>query len=270
MNCKITYLLIYMVSIISPFAVEADGIRLYKIREAGDALDLSIRQELNRSTSIGVQWLKANRNSDNSWGDSNKLSTTAICTLALASVDSESLPPQAAAGRDWIIKKSSANTPTNFYDIIWSTTALLVTGSGIGATGITAELSFDKLCQPDAEFNAIESALRREIIIGLNLKKPDASFNRESENHYQALTEKIIPDEQQMLRMWLDARVINRIGSGNLINAQGESVAWRRILAKKIISSQSIDPKGGGFWRGQNRQQTIQNTATAILISKEL
>jgi len=270
MNCKITYLFIYMVVIISPFAVEADGIQLHKIREASDSLDLSIQQELTRSTSIGVQWLTANRNSDNSWGDSNKLSTTAICTLALASIDSESLPPQAAAGRDWIIKKSSANTPTNFYDIVWSTTALLVTGSNRGATKITIQQSFDKLCQPDAELNAIESALRREIITGLNLKDPDESFIRASKKHYQMLTEKIIPDEQQMLQMWLDARVINRIGSGNLINAQGKSMAWRRIMAKKIISSQSIDPKGGGFWRGQNRQQTIQNTATAILISKEL
>ena len=106
--------------------------------------------------------------------------------------------------------------------------------------------------------------------MGFNLQEPDQTSRDNSKNHLVKLSYKLNVDRTQMLPMWLNARVINREGNGTLINNAGQRVDWRRIYAQKIISSQKIDPQGGGFWQRQNSVPCLYKTALAILISKEL
>ena len=266
MNSKfiIITLLPYIYLTFSAFA-DSD-ISLHKIRESGDSLDISIQQELNRASGLGIQWINGRQNIDGSWGESNKLVTTAICALALVSTGDKSLTPQVESGMQWITAHSSQCTLTNFSIIAWTTAAYLVTGT----PGCTIELHYSKIKTQDDRLTSTESAIRREIILGLRLMEPNESLRKNAAAHYQKTSHKLNTDTQQMLQMWLDARVINRSGGGQLIDNQGRRVDWRRIFAQKIISSQLIDPQTGGFWQGVNPSQNIQNTALAILISKEL
>jgi hypothetical protein len=163
----------------------------------------------------------------------------------------------------WISDHYPENTLTNFQDIIWTTVAFTVTG----IPRHTVEQHYRK---SKNHLTESESILRSEIALSLKLNEPDSSDYTELKKYYVKLTNKLHIDPQQMLQMWLDARVINRSGKGQLNDKQGEIVDWRRMFAEKIISSQIIDAQKGGLWRGINSSQNIQNTALAILISKEL
>ena len=266
MNSKfiIITLLTYIYLTFSAFT--DSSIPLHKIRESGDSLDISIQQELNRATELGIQWLKVHQNKDGSWNESNKLVTTAICTMALFSTSDKSLTPQIESGMQWITSNSCQCSVTNFSIIAWTTAASIITRT----PGCTVKLHSNKIKNPDNQLTAVESAVRREILLGLRLMEPNKSLRKDATIHYKKLSHKLNTNTQQMLQMWLDARVINREGGGQLINNQGQRVDWRHIFAQKIISSQIIDHQGGGLWQSVNYSENIQNTALAILILKEL
>jgi len=246
--------------------LSGEGIPVHKLREAGDSLDISIMQELNRSADIGVQWIIARQNSNGSWGLTNQIETTAICILALASQNDQASAVHSQSAIQFLQQNFSKNNLTNFSAIAWTTAAFIVTG----AQECPAGLNSCKIKNPDTPLSATELTLRREIILGLNLSDADESSLKTSQERYTDLTMQFNSAQKEMFPMWLDARVINREGNGQLITSQGQRIDWRRIFAQRIISSQKTDPQGGGFWLDLKSKPSLRNTALAILISKEL
>ncbi|MFA7172054.1 MAG: hypothetical protein WC340_01360 [Kiritimatiellia bacterium] len=242
------------------------GLPLRKFRESGDSLDISIQQELDRAVDLGVNWIKTQQNTDGSWGGFSKLETTALCALAFASQNNLKLTNTLHAALQYIEERSSVQPLTNFSAVVWSAAALRVTGT----TGCAAERNCAWLKEPKLALSPVDVILQRELLLGLALLEPEDTVLAASQEYYKSLAHQLTAGNTSMLQMWLDARVINRVGRGQLVKAQGQRVDWRRIFARKIISTQKIDPLGGGFWNGINDSQVLQNTALAILISKEL
>ncbi len=239
---------------------------LHHIRAAGDALDISIQQELDRASALGVQWIRERQNPDGSWGLSNAVETTALCVVALASRNDPALSAHIRSALQSLRTRTLQNTETNFSAIAWTALAMLVAEP----PGCTAESCLRRLRNPETTLTTAEAALRDEIILGSATPEGGELSRQPSRTRYAAAALMLNCDAARMLPMWLDARVINREGQGQLVTAQGERVDWRRIFARKIISTQKIDPQGGGFWQGPTPSQTVINTALALLISKEL
>lgn len=250
------------------FSVLAEqGLPLRKFRESGDSLDISIQQELDRAVDLGVVWIKTKQSSDGSWGVSNKLETTALCTLALASQGDLTLSNILHAALQYLEESSKEQNPSNFPAIAWRAAALRVTG----ATGCATEQSCALFENSETPPLFIDAILRRELLLGLGLREQEEVLQAESQEHYNYLARQLDAETAcDLLQMWLNARVINRVGKGQILNPQGQKVDWRRISTRKIISTQKIDLSGGGFWEGSDETQILQNTALAILISKEL
>ncbi|MDD2600400.1 MAG: hypothetical protein PHO37_14455 [Kiritimatiellae bacterium] len=247
-------------------AAAEKGIPLRKFRESGDSLDISIQQEVERVVDLGVGWIKARQSADGGWGVSNQLETAALCTLALASQNNPDLTNTLQAALQYIEARFHEQSLTNFTAVAWSAAALRVTGTA----GRAAELSSAWLKNPRTPLSTVESALQCELLLGLALLEAEETTLAASQERYNALAHQLNVEGATLLRMWLDARVINRAGQGQLLKIHGQRVDWRGTFARKIISTQKIDPSGGGFWSGLNSSQTLQNTALAILISKEL
>lgn len=247
-------------------AMAEQGLALRKFRETGDSLDLSIQQELNRAVDLGVRWIKTKQSKDGSWGVSNKVETTALCALGLASQNDLTLTNTLPAALQYLKNSSQERASTNFPAVAWTAAVLLVTDTA----GCAAETTCNQIKDFQAPLSCINSTLRREMILGLRPLDQEEVLMAASQEHYDSLAHQLDAKSTVMLQMWLDARVINRVGKGQLLNTQGQRVDWRRIFAREIISTQKIDPLAGGYWLGVDDSQILQNTALAILISKEL
>lgn len=265
MNLKIIIIHGFLSIGICLSAAAGKGLPLRKFREPGDSLDISIQQEVDRAVDLGIGWIQAQQNIDGSWGWSNKLETTAICALALASQSNLELTNTLHAALHYIVSRSGEQRFEDFSAIAWSAAALRITGT----TGCATEQSCAWLKNPKAPLLPVDASLQRELVLGLDLLEPDEAELAASQVHYSLLAQELNAENIGMLQMWLDARVINRVGKGQLIN-HGQRVDWRRVFARKIISTQKIEPLGGGFWSGASNSKVLQNTALAILILKEL
>lgn len=266
MNFKINTILRLLLVFTGLAGIAQQSLPLRKFREPGDSLDISIQQELDRAVDLGIGWIKTKQSLEGSWGVCSKLETTALCALALASQNDLTLSDTLQAAVQYIKRIPEDQSPTNFSAVAWSAAALRVTAT----TGCIAEQNCARLEKPEVPLSALDTILRREMLLGLCLLEPDEALLTASKEHYSSLARQLDTEGSAMLQMWLDARVINRVGEGQLLNTQGQRVDWRRIFARKIISTQKIDVIGGGFWPGVNDSMTLQNTALAILISKEL
>lgn len=257
MNCKIRDTICWIVLPLLAVLAE-ESITLHKFREPGDSLDISIRQELNRSTSIAVEWLRNKQSDEGYFGSKSSVDCTALCIIALRSVDNQPYSNQVAKAVEWLKRNCGPAAATNMQTTAWCYAAF-----------ITSPLPF-----ADTEFT---EAARTRLLSAIHKKDPYIDLYVEllnsttlssispSEKRLESLKDAFNSEIHPPLEMWINARIINRWTAGRIINPEGNRIDWRRIYARKLISSQRIDPEGGGYWPGPTRDKSIYNTALAIL-----
>ena len=236
-----------------------ESLALLKFHEPGDRLDISIRQELERSVGLGVQWLVRQQASDGAFGKGDDRGKTALVILAFTDTPVESGSNALHRALTRLKRHGAAQSVTNTEAAAWSYAALALHGSP------EQELASRRTAlRSAAADNAVASDIRdlcREILVSLG-QEPDPSWKG------QAIPE--AGTETPLLRMWLNARIINREMGGQCISRDGRRMDWRRQYARRLISTQKVDPGGGGFWPDRSGGTSIANTALAILIAKEL
>jgi hypothetical protein len=235
---------------------------LHKFREPGDRLDISIQQELDRAADIGTLWLEMRLRDDDARSLHTNLAATALTLLALHP-NSGGEPATGATARALcrLQQHCAANAAPDIRTAAWGYAALTLHAADSAVRTRLENRLRHALAAPETDRD--ERDLCREMLLSL-AAAPVAAPQR------NAPEGTAIDAQIPLLRLWLNARHINRESGGQLISAAGERLDWRRLYARRIISSQRLSPQGGGFWRGAGETADIGNTALALLIIKEL
>jgi len=244
----------------SACTINADNGALFlrKFREPGDQLDISIQQELERAVYLGCQWLEQQLTAQSF--DQNSPDPTGVA-LTLSALYSHTEKESTAPALQWLQDNYQSQSATNVFVAAWGLVALsLHHAENIDDATAIANLK-RHLNQLDTNEDA--KALCRELLntfnTGVNDYSPPTPLTQLARNNV---------DQLSLLQMWLVARHINREG-GILSVENNRRIDWKTSFARRIISTQKISPKGGGFWEFEPRGTAICNTALAILICKE-
>ena len=255
--------LFYLISIPVVTALTQENLPVKKLREPGDSLDISIRQELEHAAHNGTLWIKRQQKKDNCFGDTETQRCTALAILALSGDESIENTAIISNAVNWLALNLRKQETTNITTAAWSCAALTV-GQSINrdkwpqcATSTFLRRNYD-------ETNEDTALLCSEILLSTDPAADKLNLKIKQVNEANINHSKI-----SLLKMWLNSRSINSRG-GQLLTKKGNRIDWRGIYAEKLIGRQKIDPKGGGYWAGKTSAETICNTALSILISKEL
>ncbi|MFO7937117.1 MAG: hypothetical protein R6V06_05875 [Kiritimatiellia bacterium] len=255
-----------VISIISLFfamshvAAARQDLTVLKFREPGDRLDQSIINELEHTEDIGADWLKKKQNSNGSFGEKNPAECTPVVMLALSHKGAGNVVFHALK---WLTDNSSGNYDTTIHSAAWQYAAVAVADTG-GRYKALLRKNRECLIRRKKNLEGISLSLVNEILLSVSppCNTADSAVIKTDDTDF---SDKYL----SYLKMWLKARSINRAGR-QVSDRNGNPIDWRRIYAHRLISSQKIGSDGGGSWPGKNSDDTIMNTAMALLIIKEL
>ncbi len=235
---------------------------LHKFREPGDRLDISIQQELDRAADIGAHWLGVRLRSAVPCAVHTNRTAAALTLLALYPDSGSATATGATARALGRLQCHDADAAAgDLRSAAWSYAALTLYAADRAARTRLEELLRRALADAQADRDSLD--LCREILLALS-SAPVAAQRRNAPESGESAA------ETSLLRMWLNARQINRESGGQLLTTEGERIDWRRLYARRIISTQRVSPQGGGFWPGGCEAAEIHKTALALLIIKEL
>jgi hypothetical protein len=237
---------------------------LRKYHETGDTLDISIRQELDRAVALGGEWLLRQQSSHGYFGATGDVTETSITLLAVHSMQNKTLPYNGVnKALFWLRNKYPEQAETNAYAALFGVVSLSVFNV-FDQISTQHWLKKSNRIIMDSEPDPHLTALQNEFVRSLD--KNSAMPGKLSQQLFKPMDYEKLP----LLRMWLNARIINRDLNGQLISADGRRVDWRARYARRIISTQKISMRGGGLWQERNGFSDLFNTSLAILICKEL
>jgi len=253
----------YLVAISALTALTQEPLSVRKLHESGDTLDISIIQELDHASYNGTAWLKSRQNEDGSFGDNDTLKCTALSILVLSGDQSKENAEISSKAVKWLTLELKNKATTNIEVAAWCCAAIAV-GLTDDKISIPQCATMEFLIQNSPETKGNATQLCNEILLSIAPNADTLKLKRKMVNETNYYYNKISLDE-----MWLNARSINN-SEGQLLNKSGKRIDWRGKYAEKLIGTQKIDSKGGGYWEGSTVDKNVYNTALAIIISKEL
>lgn len=263
-------------------------------RFGGGSLSRSVQNETLAAIDRATDWLVSRQNDDGSFG-TNDVRLTSLCSLALFGGSAE-IPPAHRRAVDkavaWLeANQSEASAETNLSSLAWRSIALTVlsTNSAVKEGIVLPPAVAGDYSISDAAYK-VWPLCEARLLRGMEVSEPavnsgvaflrlvsEAERTRPDRERLAGLTaaaarefvegkySSILSDPA--VAWWL-ARTVNRECGGELFfERDGEvvSVAWRRNLAGKWVSSQKSDEYGRGFW-----DNSLERTAFALLLLSEL
>ncbi len=241
------------------------------IRQAGDSLDPSIRNEADHAIDLAADWLAAKQNPDGSWGTATgRVKRTSITLLALTTRARRHSDPIARAAV-WLDRRPASDNATTPDAYAWRLIALLsVSASDVARTNLAARLLRET--RPFVPHTAPSPSARLLWADAFALADAAAPFDAQPAVIDSPVTELAAhwqPARQSPQDIWRAARLINRTAAGQLETKDGP-LDWRRDIAQALINSQRRDPAGGAYWTASVDGDMIAATAFGILSLSEL
>lgn len=241
------------------------------IRQPGDSLDPSIRNEAEHAVDLAAAWLAAHQNSDGSWGsETGRVWRTSSTLLALTTRTAQHSDACARAAV-WLDRHApSAADPSDTH--AWRVIALLSVTPDPAARASLAQRLFQssQACvQPtNAPYFSRELWDDARALAGAPpAPPPENGIARLQLSELAANAQRLSAGAADC--RWRDVRTINRLGQGAL-ERDGTPLDWRRDVAQNLINALRRDPSGGGYWGKEEGDARILQTTFGVLTLQEL